>query len=135
MRTTSRCAGPATVEASATGNFQFQTRSNAGVRLWINGNLVDRQLDQLTRRPNNVTGDIALTKNQRYSVTLEMYDTTSTAVAKFYWKRPGQTTFDDRAGHAALCELARRSSPLLRSPRQWRRRASALPCPRSTAST
>ena len=34
-----------------------------------------------------------MTKNQRYSVTLEMYDTTGTAVAKFYWKRPGQTTF------------------------------------------
>ena len=36
---------------------------------------------------------IALTKNQRYEVKLEYYDTTSTAIAKFYWKRPGQTTF------------------------------------------
>ena len=42
---------------------------------------------------DNATGDIAMTKNQRYSVTLEMYDTTGTAVAKFFWKRPGQTTF------------------------------------------
>jgi hypothetical protein len=42
---------------------------------------------------NDATGDIAMTKNQRYSVTLEMYDTINTAVAKFYWKRPGQTTF------------------------------------------
>jgi YVTN family beta-propeller protein len=80
------------IEASATGNFRFQTRSNAGVRLWINGNLV---VDNWTAHAtaDNVTGDIAMTKNQRYSVTLEMYDTTSSAVAKFFWMRPGQTTF------------------------------------------
>ena len=80
------------VEATLTGNFQFQTRSNAGVRLWIDGNLV---IDNWTGHAtvNDATGDIALTKNQRYSVTMEMYDTTGTAVAKLYWKRPGQTTF------------------------------------------
>jgi hypothetical protein len=80
------------VEATSTGNFQFQTRSNAGVRLWINGNLVvDNWAAHAT--VTDTTGDIAMTKNQRYSVTLEMYDTTNTAVAKLYWKRPGQTTF------------------------------------------
>ena len=80
------------VEATLTGNFQFQTRSNAGVRLWIDGNLV---IDNWTGHAtvNDATGDIALTKNQRYSVTMEMYDTTGTAVAKLYWMRPGQTTF------------------------------------------
>ena len=80
------------VEASATGNFQFQTRSNAGVRLWINGNLV---IDNWTAHAtmDDVTGDIAMTKNQRYSVKLEMYDTAARRLAKFYWMRPGQTTF------------------------------------------
>jgi YVTN family beta-propeller protein len=80
------------VEATATGTFQFQTRSNAGVRLWVNGNLViDNWSSHAT--VNDATGDFALTKNQRYSVTMEHYDTTGTAVAKLYWKRPGQTTF------------------------------------------
>ena len=80
------------VEATSTGNFQFQTRSNAGVRLWVNGNLV---IDNWTSHAttNNATGDIALTKNQRYAITMEFYDTTGTAVAKLYWKKPGQTTF------------------------------------------
>ena len=80
------------VEASATGNYRFQTRSDDGVRLWINGVLV---INNWTAHAtaDNATGDIAMTKNQRYSVTLEMYDTTSTAVAKFFWMRPGQTTF------------------------------------------
>ena len=34
------------VEATATGNFRFQTRSDDGVRLWINGSSRDRQLDE-----------------------------------------------------------------------------------------
>jgi cytochrome c peroxidase len=80
------------VEATSTGNFQFQTRSNAGVRLWINGSLV---IDNWTGHAtvNDATGNITLTKNQRYAITMEYYDTTGTAVAKLYWKKPGQTTF------------------------------------------
>ena len=80
------------VEAGLTGNFEFQTRSNAGVRLWIDGNLViDNWAAHAT--VNDASGAIPLAKNQRYSVTMEMYDTTGTAVAKLYWKRPGDTTF------------------------------------------
>lgn len=80
------------VEATATGTFQFQTRSNAGVRLWINGNLViDNWNSHAT--VNDATGNISLAKNQRYAITMEYYDTTGTAVAKLYWKRPGETTF------------------------------------------
>ncbi len=80
------------VEATATGTFQFQTRSNAGIRLWIDGNLV---IDNWTSHStiNNASGDTALTKNQRYTITIEFYDTTGTAVAKLYWKKPGATTF------------------------------------------
>jgi len=80
------------IEATATGNFQFQTRSNDGVRLWINGNLViDNWASHAT--VNDVTAVIALTKNQRYAITMEFYDNTGQAVAKLYWKRPGQSKF------------------------------------------
>jgi YVTN family beta-propeller protein len=80
------------VEATATGSFQFQTRSNAGLRLWIGGNLVvDNWASHAT--VNDVTGNIALVKDQRYTVTLEFYDIGGTAVSKLYWKGPGQTTF------------------------------------------
>jgi hypothetical protein len=80
------------VEALATGTFQFQTKSNAGVRLWINGNLM---IDNWTSHPttNDTSGNIALTKNQRYTITMEFYDTTATAVAKLFWKKPGATAF------------------------------------------
>jgi YVTN family beta-propeller protein len=80
------------VEATATGNFQFQTNSNDGVRLWINGVLV---IDNWTNHAtvNNTTGKIALAKNQRCAITMEFYDNTGGAVAKLRWKKPGQTTF------------------------------------------
>jgi cytochrome c peroxidase len=80
------------VEATATGNFKFRTRSNDGVRLWINNVLV---IDNWTSHAtfDDTTADISLTKNQRYSITLEHYDNSGTAVARLSWKRPGQATF------------------------------------------
>jgi YVTN family beta-propeller protein len=80
------------VEATASGSFQFQTRSNDGVRLWINGSLV---IDQWASHSttNHQSAAIPLVKNQRYPVTLEFYDNAGVAVAKFYWLRPGQTTY------------------------------------------
>ena len=49
------------VEAPLSGTFKFQTRSNAGVRLWINGNLV---IDNWTAHAttDDVTGNIAMTR-------------------------------------------------------------------------
>jgi len=80
------------VEPPATGSYRFRTQSNDGVRLWINGSLViDNWSSHATA--TDTTADIALTKNQRYSVTMEFYDQSGTAVAKFQWRRPGQTKF------------------------------------------
>ncbi len=80
------------VEATAAGNFRFQTRSNAGVRLWVNGTLV---IDNWTAHAtaDDATADIALAKNQRVSIVMEMYDTSGNAVARLYWMRPGTATF------------------------------------------
>jgi YVTN family beta-propeller protein len=80
------------VEATATGTFRFQTRSNDGVRLWINGSLI---IDHWTKHTTatDISADIALVKDQRYSVTLEMYDDSGTGVAKLLWLRPGNTTY------------------------------------------
>jgi len=80
------------VEASATGGFRFMTRSDDGVRLWINGSLV---IDNWPSHAvaNDQTGVIALTANQRYTITMEFYDNSATAVARLYWATPGQSTF------------------------------------------
>jgi YVTN family beta-propeller protein len=81
------------VEATASGNFQFQTRANDGVRLWINGTLVIDDWNNHTSTVDRTTGSIALVKNQRYSLVLEYYDNTGDATARLRWLRPGTTTF------------------------------------------
>jgi hypothetical protein len=80
------------VEASATGNFRFQTRSNDGVRLWINGNLV---INNWTAHntASNQTPVIPLVQDQRYAITIEYYDNTGTGVARLNWMVPGSTSY------------------------------------------
>jgi hypothetical protein len=80
------------VEAPTTGNYTLQTVSNDGVRLWIDGVLVvDNWTNHATATNNSPV--IALTKNARYTVTMEFYDNTGAAVARFKWKKPGTTSF------------------------------------------
>ena len=80
------------VEASSTGNFQFQTASNDGVRLWVNGvQVINNWTNHGTT--NNNSAVIALTSGQRYAITMEFYDNTGAAVARLRWKRPGQTSY------------------------------------------
>ena len=80
------------VEATGSGSFQFQTKSNDGVRLWIDGDLV---IDNWG--PHGTTTDqaapIALVKDQRYSIVMEHYDNSGTAVARLMWKTPTGTKF------------------------------------------
>ena len=80
------------VEATASGSFQFQTKSNDGVRLWVNGVLI---IDNWTNHAaiDDTSAVIPLTVNTRYAITMEYYDDKSAAVARLRWMRPGQTTF------------------------------------------
>jgi YVTN family beta-propeller protein len=80
------------VEAPVSGNYRFQTASNDGVRLWINGTLViDDWVAHATK--NDDSPVIALVKNQRYAVAMEYYDDKGTAVARLRWLRPSQATY------------------------------------------
>ena len=80
------------VEATVTGAFQFQTVSNDGVRLWVNGNrVINNWTNHATT--NNNSAAITLTGGQRYAITMEYFDNTGAAVAKLKWKSPGQTTY------------------------------------------
>ena len=80
------------VEGITTGNYTFQTKSNDGVRLWVNGLLViDNWTNHATATDNSPV--IALSKNQRYDIKMEFYDNTGAAVARLKWKKPGTSTF------------------------------------------
>jgi cytochrome c peroxidase len=80
------------VEAPSTGAYQFQTISDDGVRLWLNGVLtVDNWTDHSTT--TNTGGNISLTANTKYHIRVEFYERGGNAVAKLLWKLPGATTF------------------------------------------
>lgn len=80
------------VEATASGNFRFQTTSNDGVRLWVNGvQVINNWTNHDTTNDNSMA--IVLTSGTRYSITMEYYENTDAAVAKLRWKRPGQSSY------------------------------------------
>lgn len=80
------------VRAIETGNYRFQTRTDEGVRLWVNGRLL---IDNW--RPHSLTTNtsatIRLVAGQRYDLRMQYYDNTGAAVARLLWQRPGQTSF------------------------------------------
>ena len=80
------------VEAPSAGSYQFQTRSNDGVRLWIDGiPVIDNWAAHATA--NDTSATIALVRNRRYEVTMEYYDNNARGVARLLWKTPAGASF------------------------------------------
>jgi hypothetical protein len=80
------------VEAPATGTYTFQTVSDDGVRLWVNGmQLVNNWTDHSAT--TNTASPINLVAGVRYAVTMEFYENGGDAVARLLWRTPGNTTF------------------------------------------
>jgi len=66
-----------------TQNYTFYTRTDDGVRLWVNGVLlVDKWVDQ---GPTEWSGTIALTAGQAYDIQMEYYENGGGAVAQLSW--------------------------------------------------
>jgi YVTN family beta-propeller protein len=81
-----------TVEASSSGEFQFQTSSDDGVRLWVNGVQV---INNWTNHAatTNTSAVIALTGGSRYTIKMEYYENGGQAVARLRWRTPGTTAY------------------------------------------
>ncbi len=80
------------VEPPSTGSYQFRTRSNDGVRLWVDGQLViDNWAAHAT--VNDTSATIALVRNRRYEVRMEYYDNNAKGVARLLWKTPAGANF------------------------------------------
>jgi hypothetical protein len=74
------------VLAPNTGTYTFYTRSDDGVRLWVNGQqLVNNWTDHAATENS---GTIALTGGQRYAITMEYYENGWDAVATLSWSGP-----------------------------------------------
>jgi YVTN family beta-propeller protein len=81
-----------TIEASASGRFRFQTNSDDGVRVWVNGTrIINNWSDHSATL--NTTGDITLTANQRYAITVEYYERSGQAVMQLRWRPPGAASY------------------------------------------
>ena len=87
--------------APETGLYTFRTRSDDGVRLWVNttGQLA---FNDLNRRINNWTDHgptdddslpILLTAGQQFSVQIEYYEKGGGAVMQFSWRIPSSSSF------------------------------------------
>ncbi len=80
------------VKTSGAGSYRFRTTSDDGVRLWVNGVLVIDNWTLHSATTNN-SSSITLAANTRYSIRMEFYEQTGSAVAKLYWRLPGAWSY------------------------------------------
>ncbi len=74
------------VEAAFTETYTFETRTDDGSRLWIDGQLiVDQWVDQ---GPTPASGEIDLLAGNSYSLVMEYYENGGGAVAELRWSSP-----------------------------------------------
>lgn len=77
------------VEAPVTGAYRLATYSNAGIRVWLDGNLViDNWPTHWTAKDTSAA--LNLTANQQYNLKIEFHESEGSAVAKLLWSHPGQ---------------------------------------------
>ena len=70
-----------------TEKYTFRTRSDDGVRLWVNGNLlVNRWANHTAIWDDNSRQPIDLTACKKYEITMEYYDNVGQAVAVLAWR-------------------------------------------------
>ncbi|XHX75852.1 MAG: PA14 domain-containing protein [Stenomitos frigidus ULC029] len=76
------------VQSKTSETYTFYTRSDDGVRLWVNGQLlIDNWTDHEVIENS---GTIALAAGQNYDIKLEYYDNTGGATAQLLWSSPTQ---------------------------------------------
>ncbi|HSQ56853.1 MAG TPA: PA14 domain-containing protein, partial [Gemmata sp.] len=76
------------VEALYSERYTFYTRSDNGVRLWVNGRLLIRNWTSHTSTEDHAS--IRLVAGQRYDIRMDYYDNTGVAVARLLWSSPSQ---------------------------------------------
>jgi hypothetical protein len=81
------------VQAAYSETYTFQTSTDDGVRLWVNGvQLINYWNPQgangVCPADANHSGSIALTAGQKYAITMEYYQAGGGDSAKLYWSSP-----------------------------------------------
>jgi endoglucanase len=71
------------------GNYNFHTFSDDGVRLWVNGSLIINNWTDHSRTED--TGTINLTAGQKYDLKLEYYENTQRSIIRLFWSSDRQS--------------------------------------------
>jgi hypothetical protein len=71
------------VQALGTDIYSFVTRTDDGVRLWVDGQLLINKWQ--AQAPTSWTNSIALTGNQKYDLVMEYYEAAVSSVAELNW--------------------------------------------------
>ncbi|MEN0035826.1 MAG: DUF6701 domain-containing protein [Cellvibrio sp.] len=80
------------VRVTQSGIYRFQTVSDDGIRLYVNGNqVISRWNDHSST--TDTTADITLTAGQVVSIMMEYYERGGSAEVRLRWLRPGTTTY------------------------------------------
>lgn len=80
------------LRVTTTGNYQFQTRSDDGVRLLVNDVLMIDQWNDHSAT-NHTSANINLLAGQVYSIRLEYYENQTNAEIRLRWMVPGSGVF------------------------------------------
>lgn len=75
-----------------TGNYQFQTRSDDGVRLWVNEQLLIDQWNDHSAT-DHTSDNVYLVAGQVYPIRMEFYERLIDAEIRLRWRVPGSSTF------------------------------------------
>jgi hypothetical protein len=78
------------ITVSSAGTYTFVTRSDDGVRLWLENQLL---IDNFMPHPEQEdrSAPVTLSSGQGYNLRLEYFELTANAVIRLMWIRPGQT--------------------------------------------
>lgn len=77
------------IEAPVTGAYTFVTRSDDGVRLWVNQKLLINHWDDHGADWDQSV-PVNLTAGQRYDIQLEYYENKGNSLIQLYWSYPNQ---------------------------------------------
>ncbi|MGR4868652.1 PilC/PilY family type IV pilus protein [Variovorax sp. LARHSF232] len=91
-----------TFTAPETGNYQFQTLSDDGIRVWVDTtgrnafNDGNRIINNWTNHGSttDTSGNVALNAGQSFSVRMDYYDASGGATMQLSWKRPSTDGFE-----------------------------------------
>jgi YVTN family beta-propeller protein len=81
-----------TIAPTTSGTHRFQTYSDDGVRVWVNGTQVINNWTDHSPT-TNTSGNVSLTAGQRYTITVEYYEKGGGAVMQLRWRLPNQTAY------------------------------------------